>query len=71
MMTMRDVLMTSASCSPDGLHWEPALPLPMFGWRYLWRDAWEVLNGRAIAVRNTTKADLLSSGGTPEAEKGS
>jgi hypothetical protein len=59
MMTVKDLLTnTGVSSSPDGVHWEPAIPLPMFGWRYQWRDAWEVLNGRACAIRQTTKADL-------------
>lgn len=58
MLTVKDLLTSSVQSSPDGKHWEPAIPLPMFGWRYLWRDAWEVLNGRAVAIRQTTKADV-------------
>lgn len=59
MMTLKD-LMTSGnsnSSSPDGIHWEPAIPiLPTSNWR----DAWEVFKGRALAVRQTTKADLVT-----------
>ena len=58
MMTMKDVMTSGVQSSPDGRHWEPSLPIPMFGWRYLWRDAWEVLNGRALAVRQTRKSDI-------------
>lgn len=61
MLTIKDLMTSGVSSSPDGTHWEPSLPLPMFGWRYLWRDAWEVLNGRALAVRQTTKADVAAS----------
>ena len=60
MMTVKDLMTNTVHSSPDGRHWEPSIPLPMFGWRYQWRDAWEVLNGRAVAIRQTTKADLLS-----------
>jgi len=62
MLTMRDLMTSGCQSSPDGKHWEPALPLPMYGWRSLWRDAWEVLNGRALAVRQTTKADVPAEG---------
>lgn len=67
MLTMRDVMemwRSGPQSSPDGKHWEPAIPCPMFGWRYNWRDAWEVLNARAVALRNTTKADLSRPEGT-------
>ena len=62
MLTVKQLVTSSEQASPDGRHWEPALPLPYFGWRYLWRDAWEVLNGRARAIRQTTK-DYLKKGG--------
>lgn len=61
-MTVKALLTSNVSSSPDGKHWEPALPMPMFGWRYTWRDAWEVLNSRAVAIRQTTKADLAQEG---------
>jgi hypothetical protein len=65
MMTVKDLLTSNgAQSSPDGKHWEPAIPLPMFGWRYQWHDAWEVLNGRAHAIRNTTKEDLKDDSST-------
>jgi hypothetical protein len=58
MLTIKDLMTSGAQSSPDGKHWEPAIPLPMFGWRHLWRDAWAVLNGRAVAIRQTTNADI-------------
>ncbi len=57
MMTVKDLMTSGVQSSPDGKHWEPSLPLPWYSWRYNWRDAWAVLNGRAVAIRQTTKAD--------------
>ena len=59
MMTVKDLMTSTASSSPDGKHWEPAIPQPWFGWRFTWRDAWEVLNSRATAIRQTRKSDLI------------
>lgn len=59
MLTVKDLMTSGTQSSPDGKHWEPAIPLPMFGWLFTWRDAWAVLNGRAVAIRQTTKADLV------------
>lgn len=56
MMTMKQLLTTNASSSPDGKHWEPCIP--RLQGRLYWRDAWAVLRGHALAVRQTTKADL-------------
>ena len=58
MLTVKDLMTSGAQSSPDGVHWEPSLPLPLFGWIFCWRDAWEVLNGRALAIRQTEKSDL-------------
>ncbi len=60
MLTMKQLLTSSVSTSPDGRHWEPAVCVgvtsgPMV---HRWRDAWEVLMGRAVAVRPTEKRDL-------------
>lgn len=55
MMTLKDLLTSDCSSSPDGKHWEPAIPI-LPDWN--WRDAWAVLRGRALAVRNTRKSDL-------------
>jgi hypothetical protein len=62
MMTVRDFLLRSCSSSPDGEHWEPALPEPNYFW---WRlhDAWFVLTGKAHAIRQTTKADVEAAHG--------
>ena len=57
MMTMKDLMTNPVSCSPDGKHWEPALPQPLW-WRIRLRDAWAVWMGKAVAIRQTTKADI-------------
>ena len=57
MMTMKDLMATEVKSSPDGKHWEPALPQHIW-WRIRLRDAWAVLKGEAVAVRQTTKADI-------------
>lgn len=61
MITVRDLILMGevASCSPDGTHWEPSLPI--VGYRPLrdrLGDAWAVWTGRAYAVRQTEKRDL-------------
>ena len=60
MMTMKDLMENPCQSSPDGNHWEPALPEPHFYWRIRLRDAWAVWRGEAVAVRQTTKADLAA-----------
>jgi len=57
MMTVKDLMQNQCSSSPDGFHWEPALPEPNYFWWRL-RDAWAVWKGDAHAIRQTTKADL-------------
>ena len=57
MMTVRDLLESACQSSPDGKYWEPALPSYLL-WRTRLRDAWAVCRGDAIAIRQTTKADL-------------
>jgi hypothetical protein len=64
MMTMQDLMKSEVSCSPDGEHWEPALPLQNTSFRRRLRDAWEVWKGEAVAVRQTPKADITK-GTTP------
>jgi hypothetical protein len=58
MMTMKELMENPCQSSPDGFHWEPALPEPDYWW---WRlhDAWTVFKGEATAIRQTNKADLL------------
>jgi len=51
MMTMKELVM-GPSTSPDGKHWEPALPYPG-PFIYRVRDAWQVLTGKATAIRST------------------
>lgn len=58
MMTIRELMTSGNHSSPDGKHWEPALPT--VGYRRLrdrLRDAWEVFQGRAAAIRQTRKTD--------------
>lgn len=60
MLTLKELMENPTRSSPDGKHWEPALPYGgQLWWRIRVRDAWEVLRGRACAVRQTEKADLL------------
>ena len=64
MITVKQLMTTPTKSSPDGKHWEPALPeQPSWVW---WKisDAWAVWQGKAIAVRKTTKADLGIKEGT-------
>ncbi len=57
MLTVKELMENPNRSSPDGRHWEPALWLyaPL---RYRLRDAWEVVCGRAMAIRQTENADL-------------
>ena len=57
MMTVKDLMTNTVQSSPDGNHWEPALPSYLL-WRTRLRDAWAVLTGKAFAIRQTTKADI-------------
>ena len=60
MMTVKDLIENSCLSSPDGKHWEPALPLYSFSWHNRLRDALAVWKGEATAIRQTTKADIQS-----------
>ena len=57
MMTVKDLMENPCQSSPDGSHWEPALPQYVW-WRFRLRDAWAVWRGDATAIRKTTKADI-------------
>jgi len=59
MLTLKELMQSPNQCSPDGKHWEPALPMQIW-WRIRLRDAWEVLKGEATAIRQTTKADIAA-----------
>jgi len=61
MMTMKDLMENPCQSSPDGKHWEPALPLQDSFFRRRLSDAWAVWKGEATAIRQTTKADLEAS----------
>jgi gamma-glutamyl-gamma-aminobutyrate hydrolase PuuD len=52
MMTVKGLLTSGVSTCVDGKHWEPAISIsePLI-WRI--RDAWEVLMGRAAAIKQT------------------
>ena len=59
MITVKELMNNPTQSSPDGKHWEPALPEPSWvWWRIRLSDAWAVWQGKAIAVRQTIKADL-------------
>lgn len=53
MMTVKDLMTSGNSTSPDGTHWEPCLPLPWQPLRARLRDAWEVFQCRATAIVQT------------------
>jgi hypothetical protein len=61
MMTLKDLLTSGVSTSPDGVHWEPALPYPSPLLWDRWRDAWAVFTGKAHAIVQTPK-------GSPDAD---
>jgi hypothetical protein len=58
MMTVKDLMENPNQSSPDGKHWEPALPVQPLWWKIRLRDALTVWKGEAIAIRATTKEDL-------------
>jgi hypothetical protein len=58
MITVKNLMQTSVQSSPDGQHWEPALP-QYVGLRVRLSDAWAVLMGKATAVRQTNQADVF------------
>jgi len=58
MITVKKLITSYVSSSPDCKHWEPALPNPPIYWLDRLRDAWAVYKGNAIAIRQTTKADI-------------
>lgn len=58
MITVKQLMQSRVHSSPDGKHWEPALPEPYQHWKNLLHDAWAVLKGEAVAIRQTTKQDL-------------
>lgn len=59
MITVKDLMQCKTQCSPDAKHWEPALPDgSLMWWRVRLQDALAVWRGEAIAIRQTTKADI-------------
>lgn len=69
MMTVKDLIQSAAQTSPDGEHWEPALPMAHPSWKVRLRNAYAVWKGEASAIRQTTKADLSNIGGAKLKEK--
>jgi hypothetical protein len=65
MITVKELLTSECQSSPDGKHWEPALP-QYISWRIRVRDAWSVLKGEATAICQTTKADIEDNHGIKE-----
>lgn len=58
MITIKELLESNICLTPDGKHWEAALPEPSSSIRRRWVDALAVFHGKATAVRQTTKEDL-------------
>lgn len=60
MMTMRELMKSyeEVAISPDGIHWEPALPEELWTLRRRLRDAWLVFTGRATAIMQTPVTDV-------------
>ena len=63
MITVKSLMETEVQSSPDGEHWEPALP-QFVCLKIRARDAWAVLNGKAVAIRQTTKEDVAAPQGS-------
>lgn len=59
MLTVKQLMENTCKSSPDGKHWEPAIPKYQW-WRIRLRDAIAVWKGEAVAVRQTTKQDLTT-----------
>lgn len=57
MITVKDLMTSPVKSSPDGKHWEPSLWVTHW-WSIRIRDALAVLQGKAVAIRQTTKEDL-------------
>lgn len=66
MMTVKQLMQSSCQSSPDGKHWEPALPEPPLWWRARLQDAIAVWKGDAIAIRQTTKNDVAKATKEPQ-----
>ena len=62
MITVKDLMQSEVQSSPNGVHWEPALPMAHLSWKVRLRSAYAVWKGEATAVRQTTKADLSNIG---------
>ena len=58
LITVKDLMTSPVQSSPDGRHWEPGIPKKAAPWRITLHDAWAVLKGQAVAVRQTTEEDL-------------
>ena len=63
MMTVKELMESQCQSSPDGKHWEPALPEQPLWFKNRFRDAWSVWKGEATAIRQTTKDDLIRARG--------
>ena len=57
-ITVKDLMSSDVATSLDGKHWEPTLPPPPFQWHTRLSNAWAVLYGRAVAVRQTEASDI-------------
>lgn len=59
MITMKELIESGNQSSPDGIHWEPAIPESSPGLIPRLKDCINILKGKAIAIRQTEPEDLL------------
>ena len=58
MITVKQLMQTDNSSSPDGKHWEPALSYQCRTFGEKIKDVLTVRRGTATAIRQTTEADI-------------
>jgi hypothetical protein len=63
MITLKALMSTDSISSPDGIHWEPAIPVRHTPLAERMQDAVAVISGKAVAVRQTTASDLAKEKG--------
>lgn len=63
MLTVKQLMESSAQQSLDGIHWEPCIFESHSSIRQRVRDTIAVLTGKAAAIRNTQASDLETDNG--------
>ena len=59
MITVKQLIQTTDAISPDNKHWEPALSMQSRTLKERFADAKAVWQGKATAIRQTNKEDLM------------